>query len=43
MVYKQRHSVFDGFLLRVLLPYLDGSRQLRPLMHIASIWHRHIA
>jgi hypothetical protein len=39
MVIKQRHSVFDGFLLRHVFPYLHGTR-LRPLMYIASIWHR---
>jgi len=41
MVIKQRHSKFDGFLLRVVFPYFHGSR-LRPLMHLASIWHRAI-
>jgi len=39
MVIKQRHSMFDGFLLRVVFPYFHDSR-LRPLMHLASIWHR---
>jgi hypothetical protein len=41
MVMKQRRLLFDGLLLRVVLPYLHGSR-LRPLMHLASIWHRSI-
>ncbi len=39
MVIKQRHSVFDGFLLRHVFPYLQGS-PFRPLMHLAAIWHR---
>ena len=41
MVIKQRHSVFDGFLLRHVFPYFHNMR-LRPLMHLASIWHRAI-
>ena len=39
MVIKQRHSVLDGFLLRIVFPYIHHSR-LRPLMHLASIWNR---
>jgi hypothetical protein len=42
VVYKQRHSVFDGFLLHVVLPYLHDSK-LRPLMHLAAMWHRPVA
>ncbi|GEM_PF-1887872 len=41
MVIKQRQSVFDGFLLRVVLPYVHQSH-FRPLMHIASLWHHTI-
>ena len=39
MVIKQRHSVFDGFLLHHVFPYFHRSR-LRPLLHLAAIWHR---
>ena len=39
MVIKQRHSVFDSFLLRHVFPYFQAGR-LRPFMHLASIWHR---
>ena len=39
MVIKQRHSMFDGFLLRVVFPYLHDTR-LRPLMHLAAMWHK---
>jgi hypothetical protein len=41
MVIKQRHSMFDGFLLRHIFPYLHGTR-LRPLQQLAAIWHRSI-
>jgi len=39
MVIKQRHSMFDGFLLHHVFPFLHA-RKLRPLMHLAAIWHR---
>lgn len=41
MVIKQRHSMFDGFLLRHVFPFFHGTG-LRPLMHLAAIWHRAI-
>jgi len=42
MVLKQRSSVFDGFLLRIVFPYLHRSGMQR-VLHLTSVWHKSIS